>query len=95
MAIPTDRGYAILSADESGKLTVSVSVTLPDQDGSSQIFAEHTGESRVAVDPGIPLARAGNVSWTTVPVQVFVDSRGTVHVAALGRTGLKTRAKVH
>jgi hypothetical protein len=95
MSIPTNQGYAIISAEASGMLTVSISVSRPDQGGSDEIYAEHTGERKVAVDPSIPLATSGNVSWTTVPVQVFVDSEGTVNIASVTRTGLMSRPRVH
>ena len=81
MAIPTDRGYVILSKDAAGKTTVRVSTTPPDKRGSGQIFAEHTGETRVALDSRVRLVTSGNASWSTTPVQVFVDAHGVVHIA--------------
>lgn len=93
MAIPTDRGYAIISVDATGKITVSVSATLPDQGGSEHIFAVHSGESKVAVHEDVALTKMGNLSWTTVPVQVFVDARGLVHVAQVSATGVMTKAR--
>lgn len=83
MAIPTDRGYAILNVDEAGATTVSVSVTPPDHGASEYVFAVHAKLPEVAVDKSLKLARAGNVAWSTVPVQVFVDQAGLVHVAPL------------
>jgi hypothetical protein len=80
MPIPTDRGYVILSKDAAGTMTVRVSVTPPDRGRSRQVFAEHTGETRVAVDSGVRLVNSGDVSWSTTPVQVFVDSRGVVNI---------------
>jgi hypothetical protein len=91
MAIPTDRGYVILSKDAAGRITVGVSVTPPQSGKSSDIFAEHVGEQRVAVRSGVKLVTSGNVSWSTAPVQVFVDSRGLVHIAPAGTTGLMSR----
>jgi hypothetical protein len=80
MAIPTDRGYVILSKDAAGSITVSVSVTRPNEGRSSQIFAEHVGEARIALDNAVKLVTSGGVSWSTVPVQVFVDPKGVVNI---------------
>ena len=51
MAIPTDRGYAILSEAADGKLTVSVSTTAPVAGASRDVFAQHVGEAEGAHRP--------------------------------------------
>ncbi len=81
MAIPTDRGYAILSESPDGQLTVRVSVSQPVAGKAGDVFAEHVGESRVRIDPAVQLAKHGKLSWTTDPVQVYVSSAGTVNIA--------------
>jgi hypothetical protein len=81
MAIPTDRGYAILSEAPDGRLTVRVSTSQPVAGHAVDVFAEHVGESRVRIDPKVQLAKHGTLSWTTSPVQVYVSSAGTVNIA--------------
>ncbi len=85
MSIPTDRGYAIITVDEAGKTTVSISASLPVRGRSEHIFAVHVGEPTVAVHKEVPLTRTGKVAWSTSPVQVYVDPAGLVHVAPLAR----------
>jgi hypothetical protein len=87
MAIPTDRGYAILNHTADGKLTVSVSTSVPHAGDAHSVFAQHVGESRVHVDPSVTLVKKGQLSWTTKPVQVFVDSAGLVNIAPTRATG--------
>lgn len=81
MAIPTDRGYAILSEAADGKLTVSVSTTAPVAGASRDVFAQHVGEARVHIDPAVSLTKHGSLSWTTKPVRVFVGQGGLVNIA--------------
>lgn len=83
MPIPTDRGYAIITVDEAGKTTVSVSASLPEQGRSESIYAVHSGESKVAVHKEVALTRTGKVVWSTSPAQVYADAAGLVHVAPL------------
>ena len=81
MAIPTDRGYAILSEAPDGRFTVRISSSQPTAGRSSDVFAEHVGESGVRIDPSVQLVKHGKLSWTAHPVQVFVSSAGTVNIA--------------
>lgn len=81
MAIPTDRGYAILTETPDGRLTVSISSSKPVAGKAADVFAEHVGESGVRIDPSVQLTKHGRLSWTTNPVQVFVTSAGTVNIA--------------
>ncbi|MEO6703367.1 MAG: hypothetical protein ABI140_17775 [Jatrophihabitantaceae bacterium] len=81
MAIPTDRGYVILSKASDGKLTVSVSTSAPIAGKSSDVFAQHVGESAVHIDPAVSLVERGALSWTTRPVRVFVGQGGLVNIA--------------
>jgi hypothetical protein len=80
MAIPTDRGYVILSESPDGQLTVRISASQPVAGKADDVFAEHVGESRVRIDPSVQLVKHGKLSWTTSPVQVFVSSAGTVNI---------------
>jgi|SwirhisoilCB2_FD_contig_31_18651457_length_490_multi_4_in_0_out_0_2 hypothetical protein len=80
MAIPTDRGYAILTQTADGKLTIGVSTSVPHA-GDNHVFAQHVGETRVHVDPSVQLVKHGQLSWTTTPVQVFVGTDGLVNIA--------------
>ena len=80
MAIPTDRGYAILTETPDGQLTVRISASQPVAGRADDVFAEHVGESRVRIDPSVQLAKHGKLSWTTSPVQVYVSSAGTVNI---------------
>jgi hypothetical protein len=88
MAIPTDRGYAILTRTADGKVTVSVSTSVPHAGDARDAFAQHVGESRVHIDPSVQLVNSGQRSWTTKPVQVFVDSAGLVHITPTRATSL-------
>lgn len=88
MAIPTDRGYAIVKQAPDGKLTVSVSTTAPLAGASHEVFAQHVGESRVRIDPSVHLVKNGDLSWTTAPVRVFVGSDGMVNIAPSRQTPL-------
>ncbi|MGI8665703.1 MAG: hypothetical protein ACR2N4_06710 [Jatrophihabitans sp.] len=88
MAIPTDRGYAILNRTSDGKLTISVSTSVPHAGDTHDVFAQHVGESRVHIDPSVQLVKNGRLSWTTRPVRVFVGSDGLVNIAASRATGL-------
>jgi len=81
MAIPTDRGYAILTKTADGKLTIGVSTSVPHAGDTHDVFAQHVGESQVRVDPSVQLVKHGRLSWTTKPVQVFVGSDGLVNIA--------------
>jgi hypothetical protein len=81
MAIPTDRGYAILTRTADGKLTVSVSTSVPHAGDAHDVFAQHVGEPRVHIDPGVQLVKQGQRSWTTQQVKVFVGPDGLVSIA--------------
>ena len=81
MAIPTDRGYAIVTETPDGRFTVSISASKPVAGKAADVFAEHVGESGVRVDPSVQLTKHGKLSWTDSPVQVFVSSAGTVNIA--------------
>lgn len=88
MAIPTDRGYAILNETKDGKLTISVSTSAPQAGEAQGIFAQHVGESRVQIDPSVRLTKRGHLAWTTEPVRVFVGPDGLVHIAPARATSL-------
>jgi hypothetical protein len=82
MAIPTDRGFVVITDEDDGSKTVQIAVNRT-EDGLENVFAEHVRTATVKIDGDLSFEESAVGQHSTEPVQVFVDDTGVVHVAGL------------
>ena len=80
MAIPTDRGYAVIIPNKDHTTTVMVCTSIENAKPVG-VFAKHVRAARVRVDPALRLERAGSYQYTAQVVEVFPGG-GAVQVRA-------------
>jgi hypothetical protein len=69
MTIASDRGYAVITANEDGTSTVLVSTSI--EDGTPiGVFAKHVLAPSVRIDPGVKLVRRNGSRYTRDVVEV-------------------------
>ena len=78
MAIPTDRGYAVITANPDGTTTLAICTAI---EGGKPVgvFARHIQQSNIQVHPNVTLAQGGGYQYTTHVVEVF-PAKGMVLV---------------
>ena len=65
----TDRGYAVISSDDQGTVTVAVCSSL--RDGRpADMFARHVGPPKIMIDPAVRVIQDGGLSRTAEIVEV-------------------------
>ncbi len=80
MAIPTDRGYAVIIPNKDHTTTVMVCTGIENAKPVG-VFARYMRAARVRVDPALRLERAGSYQYTTQIVEV-APGGGAVRVQA-------------
>jgi hypothetical protein len=80
MAIPTDRGYAVIIPNKDHTTTVMVSTGIENASPVG-VFAEYVRAARVRVDPALRLEQADAYQYTTQVVEVS-SGGGAVQVRA-------------
>lgn len=80
MAIPTDRGYAVIIPNADHTTTVRVCTGIENASPVG-VFAEYVRAARVRVDPALRLKRAGAYQYTSQVVEIF-SGGGAVQVRA-------------
>jgi hypothetical protein len=80
MAIPTDRGYAVIIPNKDHTTTVMVCTSIENAKPVG-VFAKHVRAARVRVDPALRLERAGSYQYTAQVVEVSPGG-GAVQVRA-------------
>ena len=83
MAMPTDRGYAVVSDNDDGTTTVMVCTGIEDGEPIN-VFAMHVRQPKVAIGSDVRLIHAKSYRHTDQLVEVFVGD-GAVHVCAPSR----------
>jgi len=78
MALPTDRGFAVIGTNEDGTWTIQICTGF-EQGRPAGVYARHVRAPAVTIDPAIRLAGTGTLQFTTQVVEVFNDA-GTVTV---------------
>lgn len=79
MAIPTDRGYVVLTREDDGTTSVVICTDLIG-DSPRNPYAMHPHRPSVSVDRAVELATSGKTQHTTRVVEVCVAPDGTVRV---------------
>lgn len=80
MAIPTDRGYAVIISNPDATTTVLVCAAV-EHGQPVDVYAKHVRAPKVRIDPSVRLAGAGRQRYTTQIVEVF-PANGAVQVRA-------------
>ncbi|MDX6394706.1 MAG: hypothetical protein QOJ73_5769 [Streptosporangiaceae bacterium] len=80
MAIPTDRGYAVIIPNKDHTTTVMVCIGIENAKPVG-VFAKHVRAARVRVDPALRLEQAGSYQYTAQIVEV-APGDGAVQVRA-------------
>jgi hypothetical protein len=80
MAIPTDRGYAVIIPNKDHTTTVMVCTGIENAKPAG-VFAEYVRAARVRVDPALRLKQAGSYQYTAQVVEIF-SGGGAVQVRA-------------
>ena len=65
----TDRGYAIISSDSQGTVTVAVCTSLADG-RPADVFAKHVGPPKITIDPAVQIIQAASARRTAQVVEV-------------------------
>lgn len=69
MAMPTDRGYAVISSNEDGTVTVKVCTAI-EKGQPVGVYAQHVRAPAIRVDPGVRLVSTASYHYTTKVVEV-------------------------
>jgi hypothetical protein len=80
MAIPTDRGYAVIIPNKDHTTTVMVCTSIENAKPVG-VFAKHVRAAQVRVDPALRLEQAGAYQYTAQVVEVS-SGGGAVQVRA-------------
>ena len=80
--MPTDRGYAVMSSNDDGTMTVKIATGIENGQPVG-IYAQHVGAPAVRVDPAIRWIRTGSHHYTAKVVEVFTGG-GAVIIRAPG-----------
>ena len=69
MAMPTDRGYAVIFSSDDGTVTVKVCAAI---EGGQPVgvYAQHVKASAVRIDPAVRLVATASYRYTTKVVEV-------------------------
>jgi hypothetical protein len=70
MAIPTDRGYVVITANPNGTTTLAICTGI---EGGKPVgvFARHVQQPRVQIDPAVKLAQGNGFRYTTHVAEVL------------------------
>ena len=85
MALPTDRGFAVIGTNDDGTWTVQICTGFK-QGRPVGVYARHVQAPALKLDPAIRLSGTGTHQYTTEVVEVFTDAGGgvTVRLPGLG-----------
>jgi hypothetical protein len=78
MAIPTDRGYVVITANPDGTTTLAICAQI---EGGRPVgvFARHVQQPSVQIHPAVKLAQGNGFRYTTHVAEVF-PAKGAVQV---------------
>jgi hypothetical protein len=80
MSSPRDRGFAVISNNDDGTMTVAVCSAISNGQPTG-VYARHVGVSNVRVGVDVRLVPAGPQRYTDSVVEVYLGD-GVVHVSA-------------
>ena len=84
MALPTDRGFAVLTENADGTTTVQV-CTAVENGAPVDVYAAHVNTPTVRVSADVNLLKTGSVRYTEKIVEVFSGEGGAVYVRSTPR----------
>lgn len=83
MALPTDRGFAVIGTNDDGTWTIQICTSF-ERGRPAGVYARHVRAPVLKLDPAIRLSGTGTHQFTTQMVEVFTDDAGSVVVRLPG-----------
>jgi hypothetical protein len=68
--MPTDRGYAVMSSNDDGTVTIQIATGI-EMGQPVGIYAQHVRAPAVRIDPAVRWVRAASHQYTAKVVEVF------------------------
>lgn len=81
LPMPTDRGYAVVSSNDDGTLTVQIATGI-EKGQPVGIYARHVRAPAVRVDPAVRWVSAASYRYTAKVVEVFTGGNAAVIIRA-------------
>lgn len=81
LQMPTDRGYAVVSSNDDGTLTVKIATGI-EKGRPVGIYAQHVRAPAVRVDPAVRWIGAASYHYTAKVVEVFAGANAAVMIRA-------------
>lgn len=77
LPMPTDRGYAVISSNDDGTVTVKIATGI-EKGQPVGIYAQHVRAPAVRVDPAVRWVSAASYHYTAKVVEVFTGDRAVI-----------------
>lgn len=77
LAMPTDRGYAVVSSNDDGTVTVQIATGI-ENGRPVGIYARHVRAPAVRVDPAVGWVSAASYRYTAKVVEVFTGDSAVI-----------------
>lgn len=81
LPMPTDRGYAVVSSNDDGTVTVKIATGI-EKGQPVGIYAQHVRAPAVRVDPAVRWVRTATYHHTAKVVEVFAGGNAAVFIRA-------------